>query len=55
MTPTEWRQKHPRCRFCKNHGLTVCGDTFCTIKIKFKSSRIPRWICKWQGFYEVKK
>lgn len=54
MTPTEWRQKHPRCRFCE-HDKNAWDQAFCEAKQKCKSYWIPRWFCKWQGLYEVRK
>lgn len=31
MTPAEWRQKHPRCRFCKYDKISW-DQAFCEVK-----------------------
>lgn len=54
MTPTEWRQKHPRCLFCK-HYARAWELKRCVVKQKTPKEWVPRWICKWQGLYEVRK
>lgn len=41
----EYRAKHKRCRFCKNHKTAPCGSLICTAKNRIVWNILPRWFC----------
>lgn len=55
-TVKEWREKHPKCIYCKYYrAFSICHDSFTECSAKQKSiffDCAPRWFCK---IYTVKE
>lgn len=52
MSVTEWRRKHPKCKYCRHleymslPPFCVGRDTWCAAKMAIVNENIPRLFCK---------